>query len=243
MNQKFLDAEGVKHLWSKISMEDYPNNKTLMAVINAIDETKADKSELIQSDWNQNDESKFDFIKNRTHYSVTRDETITLSIDGNIDGLEIVESKTNTSVQYVKVSNSPIEVNDMRNASLVLLETSGNEVLYDDLDSRIVVDDSTGSYVVNPFVFVFLNDTTTDDGNFTKGVWFTCGKNPANIKMSLTYTIQVNEIKKIDPKFLPYDIATDDEIIAMFMEEDMFPAVADADGSVLADENNNILLW
>ena len=27
-------------------MEDYPNNETLMAVINAIDETKADKSEL-----------------------------------------------------------------------------------------------------------------------------------------------------------------------------------------------------
>ena len=44
--QKFLDYEGVKHLWSKISMEDYPNNETLMAVINAIDETKADKSEI-----------------------------------------------------------------------------------------------------------------------------------------------------------------------------------------------------
>ena len=39
------------------------------------------------------------------------------------------------------------------------------------------------------------------------------------------------------------NIATDDEIIAMLMEEDMFPVVTDADGSVLADENNNILLW
>lgn len=44
--KKFLDAEGVKHLWSKISVEDYPNNETLMAVINAIDETKADKEDL-----------------------------------------------------------------------------------------------------------------------------------------------------------------------------------------------------
>lgn len=41
--KKFLDYEGVKHLWSKINMNDYPNNETLMAVINAIDETKADK--------------------------------------------------------------------------------------------------------------------------------------------------------------------------------------------------------
>lgn len=37
---KFLDAIGVQHLWSKISMEDYPNNETLIAVINAIDESK-----------------------------------------------------------------------------------------------------------------------------------------------------------------------------------------------------------
>ena len=45
--KRFLDQEGVKHLWSKISMEDYPNNETLMAVINAIDETKADKNLVV----------------------------------------------------------------------------------------------------------------------------------------------------------------------------------------------------
>lgn len=43
----FLDAEGVKYLWSKVNMQDYPNNETLMAVINAIDETKADKESPI----------------------------------------------------------------------------------------------------------------------------------------------------------------------------------------------------
>lgn len=42
--KKFLDYEGIKHLWSKVNMQDYPNNETLMAVINAIDETKLDKS-------------------------------------------------------------------------------------------------------------------------------------------------------------------------------------------------------
>ena len=41
--KKFLDYDGVQHLWSKINMNDYPNNEMLMAVINAIDETKADK--------------------------------------------------------------------------------------------------------------------------------------------------------------------------------------------------------
>lgn len=47
-NKKFLDREGVKHLWSKLSMQDYPNNETLMAVINAIDETKANNSEVLK---------------------------------------------------------------------------------------------------------------------------------------------------------------------------------------------------
>lgn len=41
---KFLDEQGLRHLWSKISMEDYPNNETLIAVLNAIDQTKLDKS-------------------------------------------------------------------------------------------------------------------------------------------------------------------------------------------------------
>ena len=42
--KKYLDYEGLQYLWSKISMEDYPNNDTLIAVINAIDENKADKT-------------------------------------------------------------------------------------------------------------------------------------------------------------------------------------------------------
>lgn len=44
--QKFLDIDGLIYLWSKIKMEDYPNNETLVAVINAIDETKVDREEL-----------------------------------------------------------------------------------------------------------------------------------------------------------------------------------------------------
>ena len=43
---KFLDQKGIEYLWSKISMEDYPNNETLIAVLTAIDETKADKETL-----------------------------------------------------------------------------------------------------------------------------------------------------------------------------------------------------
>lgn len=44
--KKFLDIEGLKHLWSKVSLQDYPNNDVLVAVINALDETKADKDDV-----------------------------------------------------------------------------------------------------------------------------------------------------------------------------------------------------
>jgi hypothetical protein len=39
------------------------------------------------------------------------------------------------------------------------------------------------------------------------------------------------------------EVATNEEIIEILIQEDMLPAVADNDGSVLADENENILLW
>ena len=78
--KKFLDYEGVKHLWSKINMQDYPNNDMLMTIISAIDETKADKSELVQSDWNQNDETSLAYIKDKPKIA-TDDEIIDMLIE------------------------------------------------------------------------------------------------------------------------------------------------------------------
>lgn len=46
MERKFLDQIGLQYLWNKISLQDYPNNDTLITVLNAIDETKADKTTL-----------------------------------------------------------------------------------------------------------------------------------------------------------------------------------------------------
>lgn len=43
---KVLDAEGVKVLFNLLSLQDYPNNDVLMAVINAIDTTKLDKNKV-----------------------------------------------------------------------------------------------------------------------------------------------------------------------------------------------------
>lgn len=37
--EKYLDYNGVKYLWNKLSMEDYPNNDTLITVIDAINDS------------------------------------------------------------------------------------------------------------------------------------------------------------------------------------------------------------
>ena len=44
--KKFLDISGLQHLWRQLSLKDYPNNEMLVAVINAIDEEKANKIDL-----------------------------------------------------------------------------------------------------------------------------------------------------------------------------------------------------
>jgi hypothetical protein len=43
---KVLDANGVKALFDLLSLQDYPNNDVLMAVINAIDATKLDRNNV-----------------------------------------------------------------------------------------------------------------------------------------------------------------------------------------------------
>ena len=44
---KYLDDKGLQYLWSKISLEDYPNNETLIAIINAINvEIENSKTEV-----------------------------------------------------------------------------------------------------------------------------------------------------------------------------------------------------
>lgn len=43
---KVLTADGVKVLYDLLSLQDYPNNDVLMAVIEAIDTTKLDKEKV-----------------------------------------------------------------------------------------------------------------------------------------------------------------------------------------------------
>lgn len=62
---------------------------------------------------------------------------------------------------------------------------------------------------------------------------------------ALKYTEQtLTESQKLQSRLnLGLDIATDEEILEMFIDSNVLYAVKDADGSILTDEQNNILLW
>ena len=103
--KKYLDQEGVAHLWSKINMNDYPNNELLMTVIDAIDETKADK----------------DYVENL--YTKLNSNTIL--------GFYCIEDVTIITNGIAKIypANSNIEVRLAEGDTFEIIPTSDNSIL------------------------------------------------------------------------------------------------------------------
>lgn len=65
-----------------------------------------------------------------------------------------------------------------------------------------------------------------------------------NLALAMDLALKFS-LSKTDLNFEVPEIATDEEIIEMLGVEniDMLPAVTDADGAMLTDENDNILMW
>lgn len=158
------------------------------------------------------------------------------------DKIEIFNKECNDFINTGKfyahvIQPSPISLTEGKIYDVVF-----DGVTYENLATRTEVADNTNGEVVIGNLYI-ANNTLED----TKEP-FIITSNPATMNIAtnsdyLSHTVQIFEhgIKKIGMEYL--DIATDDEIIAMLMDEDMFPVVTDGDGSTLTDENGNILLW
>lgn len=189
---KVLTEEGLKVLWNQISLDDYPNNDLLIAVLDGIDATKADKTEVADAkkevlerleavaaagaDWNQSDENAIDFIKNRTHYEYTDSQTImeTQIIDVSQGGwyqLNIIEGETYT----VTVDEIPYEC----------IARIGN------IDELALVNDELNQ---------FLEITQEFKG-------WTFSDYDSNISYEISIHKNSSSIKQLDEKFIPDTIA------------------------------------
>ena len=122
--KKFLDQEGIKYLWSKISMEDYPNNDTLIAVLNAIDQAKADRDEIPSLTSQLENDSNF----------VSENQVRTLFEDLNSDRtlrfycVEDVTVVTN-GVSKTYPANSNVEIKFADSDVFEIIPTSDNSIM------------------------------------------------------------------------------------------------------------------
>ena len=121
--KKFLDQEGVAHLWSKINTQDYPNNETLMAVISAIDETKADKEEIPVKTSQLENDSKFipeDEVKN-LFKNLSSDRALSFYC---IEDVEIVVNGVST----IYSANSNVAIKLLETDTWEIIPTSDNSI-------------------------------------------------------------------------------------------------------------------
>ena len=102
---KYLDEQGVQHLWTQLSLEDYPNNETLIAVLNAIDDTKADKTEV---------ELLFNRLQSDTVLRFYCVEDVSINLNGVITTYP---------------ANSNVEIKFLESDVWELIPTSNNSIL------------------------------------------------------------------------------------------------------------------
>lgn len=214
--------------FKKYASEEYVNKKI---------------ADMPQSDWNQNDETAKDYVKNKTHYDTRVTEIVTYTFDGNFDAWtgEKVDLNGNGVMYYLKLSDDVPSLTDFVGCTQIAVDDGV-------LTSTTITEDNTdwyadaghGIYVTIAFVLV---TEVVDDYLMAPGIWAVCKLVDGVVA---TYTVQVSykkvtgELKKIDKKYLPED--TTEEIIEMLIETDMLPATTTASGEILTDENGNVVL-
>lgn len=176
MTQKFIDRDGLKVLWNQVNLKDYPNNETLMAVIDAIDETKADKDELFSKSWN--DLTDRPFYENEDGTVVTLDEKYipdTIARTSNIPQPETSVYDTlittnKTIVGAINEVNDKLPTPDITDSNKVLTVNSDGTTIWSDLlqPDWEQNDETASDYVKNkPFYSTAITLLSSWDGDTT----------------------------------------------------------------------------
>jgi hypothetical protein len=183
------------------------------------------KSEAMQSDWNQNDETKSDYIKNRTHYEgIEKVLTDTFTWDGNTEGLV-----TSSDGQYYLVLPDIMDVPKYGyyvNGSEWYPDSMGGNGFSYYPDLMIIYEDNC-TIVEYPF-------SDSEPGFFPKKGSYFITDGDFYIS-NLVYDKNIFEteekvIKQIDSKFIGNDIARTEDVIS---HQDLL------DGSLIIGDPNN----
>ena len=166
---KILTKENLSFLWKKISLQDYPNNEVLSAVINAIDQEKANKEDVTKeiNDAIENlsiektPVAGIDFGTVKSGGDVAIQDGIITVLDNshghttdNIDGLQVAleECKTYTDEQVANLINSAPETLDTL-GELATAFQNNQEVI--EVLNKSIAEKATQTYVEQMFQKVY----------------------------------------------------------------------------------------
>ena len=194
----------------------------------------------IQSDWNQNDETSNDYIKNRPFYSIvgSEKELKTVTFDGDLTGREYVEIGDNT-LYMVKLSDDIPDVTDFLGTEVIL--TSGardgvysvDESTLSDSEKYAEINENSSpngvtvekgrGYVLWLFLYVVQEDMELvvlpdlPAMKLSKGVWTMYLVADNTYFKSVSYNYFQEELKQIDEKYIPDTIARKEYIHNLFV--------------------------
>lgn len=165
---------------------------------------------IIQADWNQNDETALDYVKNRTHYEgvITSD---TLTWDGNIEG------KIGVNDMFYLVSEAALTFEDFANGAIVTyIYPNGNIIQREWTSDRIDVRDNGSFELANQQVIVIPESAAGTNGPYSDtffekaGIYFLNYEGIYTSALTINgYSFETPYIKKLDLKFLPDNIGGD----------------------------------
>lgn len=154
---------------------------------------------LVQSDWNQNDETASDYIKNRPFYNKKAFEDIIWDgVIGNKESQHVEEMTGSTD--YVLVSNEVISSSALIGAKIVL--SSGDEVICTSSNIHEGEEDITVRFGDTT---VLVIRETTDENAFIiqkKGIYFTLIKR-SNATTYTSKLVSPENLVKLDSNYLP----------------------------------------
>lgn len=207
----FLENTGLERLWGHIvhRLSLKADKEDLKALSKTVDE-------LPQSDWNQNDETAKDYVKNRPfgEKTVMGD---TLTWDGNTEGLVAV---TWSGHDYYKVSSATPTIEQLNNGFVV-----------NGWDNRSISEIANGIIMLDfpRCIIVSANGVgvETQGGTFSEpGVYFLGGENHISSLTINGYNgFPRTGIDYLDPKYIKDMYYTGDPVETVIVEETTFELV------------------
>lgn len=198
------------------------------------------KESSLRPDWNQTDEEAGDFIKNKPSLDVFQIKDFVINISSSVvDG----EQKLTADKTFQEIK---IAINEERRPIMLF----GGMTFYMSYESSKVIgftairNANTASVSITPVIYLSINSDNiisrqsnqlqSIDGRVTELTQNSTHNN---------YPTAKAVVDALEFKINKTDIATDEEILEMLIQEDMFMAVTDSEGAFLSDESGNILLW